>query len=441
LWPAFLNRFPLLYPDSLSYLADGRPVARALFLHEFSVYYGMRSLIYSLGIFPFHWDVTFWPVAGLQALLAAYVIWLVVRSIVTRKILLCYLALCALLSLLTTLSWYAVLILPDVLGPLSYLCMYLIVFAHETLSRAERAAVIVIIWWALASHASHMAVAAGLCAFLILLAVLRCRFMEWRWRALGLTVLIILFAAAAQVGLNKYLTGKPSLSGDWPPVLTARILSDGPGRRYLQSHCPEPRFVICENVDHLPENTDEFLWSDTGIWQQASEEKQARLQREEMPFVLAAVRAYPSEQLKKSAANFGKQLITLGLDDLGATDYVREEFDQALQDQKPAYERSRQSHDAMPLDFFSYVQKWILIASLIAIAPFTPYIWRRRPVRILGLVVIILSTVIMNALVTGVLSGVEIRYQSRVNWMLPLLAGVLLLDWRERRTLRRSNAE
>jgi hypothetical protein len=53
-WPAFYNGFPLLYPDSMTYLDDGRIVARAIFLHQFSSYYGMRSFFYSLGILPFH---------------------------------------------------------------------------------------------------------------------------------------------------------------------------------------------------------------------------------------------------------------------------------------------------------------------------------------------------------------------------------------------------
>lgn len=425
----------------MTYLADGRPVARALFLHKFSNYYGMRSLIYSLGIFPFHWKITLWPVAALQALLAAYVIWLVVRSIVTRKTLWCYLILCASLSLLTTLSWFAALILPDILGPILYLCIYLIVFARETLSRFERAAVLVMIWWAVASHGSHLLVAAGLCALLILLSVLHCKFMQQRWLAVGAVILVILFSVAAQVGLNGYLTGKPALDADWPPIVMARIIEDGPGRQYLQTHCPQANFAICEDVQHLPLNTDDFLWSDTGIWQSASAEKQVRLQREEMRFVLATLRAYPGEQLKKSAANFGNQLITLGMDDFTAADWVLEGFDRAIPPEKSHYEHSRQFNNSLPLDFFSSVQNWTVIASLAAIAAFIPYVWRRRPARILGLSIIIVSTIIMNAFVTGILSAVEPRYQSRVIWLLPLLAALLILDWRGRGSLHRTNAE
>ena len=55
-------------------------MARAVFLHRFSTDYGGR-FIYCLGILPPHWNTTPWPIVGLNALLTAYVIWLVVRSI------------------------------------------------------------------------------------------------------------------------------------------------------------------------------------------------------------------------------------------------------------------------------------------------------------------------------------------------------------------------
>src|SRR5260370_32684826 len=79
MWPALYNRFPFFYPDSTSYVASGSPVARALFLHQLSDYYGMRSLIYSLGILPLHWNITAWPGVILNALPPAYFLLLVLR--------------------------------------------------------------------------------------------------------------------------------------------------------------------------------------------------------------------------------------------------------------------------------------------------------------------------------------------------------------------------
>jgi hypothetical protein len=41
--------------------------------------------------------------------------------------------------------------------------------------------------------------------------------------------------------------------------------------------------------------------------------------------------------------------------------------------------------------------------------------------------------VVLNAFLTGVLSIVDERYQCRVIWLIPLLAGVFVLDWLEHR--------
>ena len=41
----------------------------------------------------------------------------------------------------------------------------------------------------------------------------------------------------------------------------------------------------------------------------------------------------------------------------------------------------------------------------------------------------IFAAIIANAVVTGTLSMVEDRFQSRVIWLIPFLAGILILDW------------
>src|ERR1035437_8563149 len=169
-WPAFFNGFPLLYPDSMTYLGDGPTVARAVFLRQFSEYYGVRSFIYSLGILPFHWNITAWPIVALQCLLVAWVVWLVVRSISPRHAVKHYLILVLVLSLLTSVSWYSAFIMPDILGPVLYLCIYLLVFARQTLSRAERLTLYAIAWWGVTAHATHLLLAAGLCVLLVLFA-------------------------------------------------------------------------------------------------------------------------------------------------------------------------------------------------------------------------------------------------------------------------------
>jgi len=429
-WPALYNRFPLLYPDSMTYIEDGPRVARAVFLHQLSDYYGMRSFFYSLGILPFDWDVTLWPVVALQSVLTAYILWLVARSLFPRPFWR-YLVLCVLLSFLTSVSWFASLIMPDILGPVLYLCIYLLVFAADTLSLRERLVVMLIAWWAITSHATHLCLAVGTCLFLAALVLLRQQSRPL-WRGVGQLALVIFLAAAAQIALHAYLYGEPSLNGDRPPFLMARVIADGPGRWYLQQHCGQPNvtFVLCDYVQKLSVDSDDFIWGPNGVWQSVPIETRERLQKEEIPFVLATLRAYPSAQLSKSAHNFWQQLTTFSFEP-DASDWTLKEFDTVLPNQRAAYLRSRQSQNDLAFDLQTPIQNWTVIVSLAVIAAFALRQFRRPPPRLMSLAAVIIPMVLANAFVTGALSTVEDRYQSRVVWLVPFLALILLLDWRK----------
>ncbi len=429
-WPAWYNGFALLYPDSMSYLQDGARAARAFFLGQVSYTYG-RSPLYSLVILPLHRTVTPWPVVALNALLTAYVLWLVVRSLVARRTLLAYASLVGVLSLVTGLAWFASQVMPDILGPLAYLCIYLMVFAWDSLARAERVAVPLIAWWAIASHASHLLLAAGLCAFLALF--LRLRHLPARpWlAAVGRVAAVVGLAVAAELASNTFLYGKPSLNGRRPPFLLARVIADGPGRRYLERHCGAGRWTICDHLHELPDNVASFLWTPGGIWSSASNAEQDRLREDEAPVVLGTVRAYPGRELRVSAAHFWAQLHTFGLSDYAENRWVLRQFDTVLPGARASYLRSRQARDALPEELFASIQDWAVVASLVVIlvgfwTRGRRHRWSRR---LVGLAAVVAFVVVANAAVTGVLSNVEDRYQARVIWLVPLLAGIVASTW------------
>ena len=377
LWPAILNGYPLLYPDSMSYLGDGRPLARILFLHAPKGYVAMRSEFYSLGIFPFHWNVTAWPIIMLQALLTLYILWLAVRSLTARSLnarspnsrrtALQFFTLTALVSLTTSLAWYVCFVMPDVLGPVVYLVIYLLVFARETLTTRERIAVGVIAAWGMASHSTHLMLAAGLCVLLALLLVLRWPPLRARGRAIGGVAAIVLVVVGAQMALHGYLYGKASLFGNRMPYTMARFIADGPGRWYLQQHCGELDWAICDRVGDLPDNDDDFLWTDGGVWQGASPAKQQQMLKEEWPLVLATVRAYPGAQLRVSLANFGTELTNFGLWDFTPNPWMESELNKVLPGALPRYLRTRQAQSRLPTEFFTTVQQWVVLASALAI--------------------------------------------------------------------------
>ncbi len=434
LWPAVYNGFPLLMADSMTYLADGLPVARAVFLHQSSPYYGMRSLLYSLSIFPFHLNVNPWPVIVLQSLATAWVLWLVTRTFSSRHTMRRYLALAALLSLFSSIAWFACFLMPDILGPLAYLAIFLLFFARESLSRVERTGLGLVACWGITAHSTHLLLAVALFVLLGLCALLERRTFRSGVPALCEVGAALTLAVVAQVALYAYLDGKPSLNGRRPPFLTARVIADGPGRWYLDAHCATERWAACGHIANLNGDADSFLWGDDAPYETASDDERAQYEAQDLPFFLATIRAYPREQLQRSATNFSGQLLAFGLYDFDSSDWTLGQFNETIPATRASYLRSREAHDALPLDQLTDIQFWTIILSLTIIAGLTVLRWRRQPRRLWGLALVVFSMVTLNALLTGVLSIVDERYQCRVIWLIPLLAGVSVLDWLEHRT-------
>jgi len=256
-------------------------------------------------------------------------------------------------------------------------------------------------------------------------------------RVLGSTAevaAIVLVASLAQLALNGFLYGKPSLNGERPAYLTARIIADGPGRRYLQANCNHLHWVVCGHLDRLPDDPDDFLWAPDGIWQTDTDAENQQLVREEMPFVLATVRAYPRQQLARSSRNFWQQLNQFGLYDLNPIGWVADEFGSVMPAAQSGYIRGRQAHEAVPLELFSDIQYWVVLlclatVSLGMIAGFIPRVFGRRPARLLELGAMVLVMLVANALLTGVLSMPDDRYEARVIWLLPMVAGLMGMSW------------
>jgi hypothetical protein len=431
-WPAFYNRYPLLYPDSISYVGDGSNVARALFHQEFTDYYGFRSLIYSLGILPLHWHVTPWPIVAVNALLTSYVLWLLVRSLFSERRLFHFLAIVLVLSLFTGLGWLVGWIMPDIFGPLLYLSVFVLVFATETLSVGERVAMALIAWWGIVSHATHLMLTLGLYPLLIVVLVLQGCSLRQSLRAVRLVAAILLVAVVAQVALNAYLDQGATLNGNRPPYLLARVIADGPGRWYLQKHCGNSALASCGQLKNASDDAEEFLWGEQG-WVNASPEEQKDLRREELTVVLGALREYPREELRISAAHFWEQLLSYGVYSYDANAWIQESIDGSLPGQAGKYLRSRQAQGKLDVEFFSSVQDCAVIVSLILIGLWAIFGRRLRSRRLAGLSVVVTYVVLVNAAVTGNISNVEDRYQARVIWLMPLLALVFLLSWLDRR--------
>jgi hypothetical protein len=293
-----------------------------------------------------------------------------------------------------------------------------------------------LVWWAVTSHATHLLLVAALCVLLVVYAAVERREFSSRMSAVGEVAALIVLAVAAQLGLHAYLYGKATLNGEPRPYLMARIIADGPGKMYLEKNCDHLQWAICGHLKELSRDTDLFLWDSGGVYEGSSDQEKALIAKEEIPLVLATLRTYPREQFLKSAANFRDQLIAFGAYGFDPCAYIVEQFDHVIPASRASYVKSRQARNSLGLglDLVSEIQFWVILASLAVMGGMIPLLWKRHSRGLAGLGLIVVSMVVLNALVTGVLSVVDDRYGCRVIWLLPLMAGLMVLDWLEQRT-------
>ncbi len=456
-WPALLNGYPVLFSDTGGLLDMG--LAGDMGWDKPWVY-GPFLAVTSLGL-------SLWGSVAAQGLLLSHLLWLS-QAVVARPRPGRHVALCAVLALGTAAPWFASLLLPDSFTPLVVLCLFMLAFGPGRVGRGALAWAGVVGTVAIASHLSHLIVAAALVAVAGLL--------RWRlpWRPalpLGAALLFLL-------GSNLVGNGVLAVSPYGSVFMLARLVGDGPGRAYVDAACPAAGWRICAWSGRLSSDSDEFLWNPNGpVW--ADGFGPIRYAPEAAKLVPAIIAAYPGGVLLAAAANtlrqaglvrVGDALVALHLDvallpRLELYFPVREAV---------AYRASLQAADRLggvaapfaPLHvvvllagvagslwivgrgFFSLWEgvgvgaSWLRSGGLgtppahspasdgAALArPLTLTLSRRErgkePACLRGLAVLALIGVLANAAATGALSGPHDRYQARIAWLVvlpPLLA-------------------
>jgi len=285
---------------------------------------------------------------------------------------------------------------------------------------------------AAAVHLSHIPLALGL----LLLVMLLRRQMRPVLRCAAPLLAALLFI----LGTNWLTLGRVTLSPHGSVFLLARLQEDGSAVRLLRERCPDSGWYLCDFLDALPMDTDRFLWSaDSPPNRDAAGQPRAegniRLAPEAAAVVGATLRAYPFEVLRDGLANGAEQLFRTRLRDTFSSSDLHGFAAVALDEGFPpreqrAFRASGQMRGwlaELPLGWVH--QPVLLMAALVILGAW----WRmarspasERDSKRLGLVLFVLAGVTGNAFATGPLSKPHDRYQSRIAWLLPLGAILVL---------------
>ena len=409
LWPALLNRYPLVFSDTGAFLAQT--------VEWWPIW--DKPFIYGPLLHAFHWQATLWLPTLAQGLALSWLLWLAQRATagVTPAR---HLLLCAGLAAATAAPWFAALLMPDWLAPALVLALFLLGFAEDALSRAERAALSLLALLACAAHLSHLLVAASL--VLLALALRR------DWPPALRCALPLLGALGLLVATNAAVHRRAAVSPYGAVFALARLVADGPAARTIAARCPEAGWHACRWAGRLPQDSDEFLWSAEGpVW--APRQDGARpggpisFAPEAAAILAEPLRREPLGVLRAAAGNGLRQLAmarvgdTLGPQHLDGSvaDELRLGF---LAGEQARFAASLQKRGLLPGVAAPFLA--LHPAALLLGAAGTLLAWWRG--RQLGLVLCVLVGVSVNAAATGALSGPHDRYGARIAWLLPLAA-------------------
>jgi hypothetical protein len=457
--PTIYNGYPFFFYDTHAYYTGGqksldfliRQACHAGFgcsgsLHAESVDSGVsessgaaaeptsQSGTISTGRSPFYGVIlyladklgTVWLMVAVQALVASWLLYLCCWCLVPDHCPVVFLCALVLVTALTSLPFFVGYLMPDVFAGLCILAMALMLVLYDRFTPVERTMLWMLVLCSMLFHRSHV-LAGGMLLGLVVLYVFifATKHLQRAAPALLASGAAVVIGAVGFVMVDSAVSRITGLVATPPPFLLARVIEDGPGTSYLRQACAEKRYAVCRFVHRMPIDSGTFLWSkepEEGVWYVVSPEERAQMAHEQYAIVFRSFLHAPLMQIAAIAGNFWHQLANFGVSDFEVKndlkDFIGNSFGGSIADR---FRESRAARNEIDLGALSALHAFVAFTSFLLLA----IRFRTLKVDTKAVFAVILTSIILNALVTGSLSAAVDRYQARVIWLLPFLAAVV----------------
>ncbi len=401
IWPALANGYPLLFTDTGSFLEQ---LLRPFMIWDKPWIYGPVLVVVSL-------KLTLWLPALAQGVTVSWVLWRVQRVFRSPSAA-WHLGLCVVLVAGSAAPWFASLLMPDILAPLTVLTLFVLAFDRDENWRRPMTALAT---FAIAAHLSHLVIASACVAVVLAL----------RPRAFVRASAPLAAAVALLMATNLVGHGRLAVSPYGAVFGLARLVADGPARDYLEMNCPEAGYALCDWVGRLPADTETFLWSPSGpVWTFPG--GPIALAPEASRIVTATILSRPWSVAGAALDNAYAQLGMVRLDKVLGGGGLDETVGVQLQAHYPVAEESRFKASEQRRDGLRALstpcqsaQPALLVLGGITTALLMARSGRRDRV-LFALIALIAAGILSNAFATGGLSGPTDRYQARIAWLVLL---------------------
>lgn len=428
--PALYNKYPLVYPDSGTYIVT---LSNLIPPVDRTVGYGLFMRIVT-------WKSTLWTVVFSQGLIIGLLLFETLKIIIRKERLYAlHFSIVVLLVLFSSVGWFAGQIMPDIFAPALILTLF-IILAKEKITLAGWVLLLAGGFFFCISHFSHILLSGLLIAVSIFYAFIFKDLFPQRKKLFLRSAMIglVLLASTLFLAFNHLSHGYGfRLNRSSNVFITARLSETGILKKYLDEKCAEKQYSLCACKDSLPGSVSAFLWNETsplyrlsGGWAAADAEYSGITKdvfstpRFMAPFLWQGG-CGTVVQLFRTGAGEGLQPYRMNTGPWYAMrDHMPAEFNQ--------YTSSQQYYGLLDFKMFNTASAIAIMVSLIAL--FYMLYKKAASAKFRFFVYLIVTAIFFNAAITSCLANVADRMNARVIWLVTFagLAALytLVIGWR-----------
>jgi len=407
--PAFINGFPIVYSDTSTYIVSGfewetpfdRPITYGLFLW-----------LTSLG------GISLWLTVFAQCLILAWCVRLLNHRFLgkSRRTDVIVFLEAVVLSLLTSSSWVASQLMPDVFTPIMLLSAILIITNHGGYSLGHSLFLYFIFFLSASMHMGHLSFNV---AFLVAILIIRKIKVVGLKDTIQLRPVILLMALSVATIFTMGSAFAKSRNG----FFMGALVEHGIAKEYLDRHCNQHQYKMCAYKDSLPEYAWEFLWEKNspfykmGAWTET---------REEFGEIIHGTLTSPEFiglHVKESLKATAQQIVKFKIGDGNGAFLQGTQLHERIALYFP-HELSKYEHSSQNRQQLSYtnIANEVLAVVVILAVILLGWLAIKRISGFNNILILILLGILVNAWVCGTFANAIDRLGTKVIWLIPLMA-------------------
>ena len=334
----------------------------------------------------------------------------------------------------SALPFYVAYAMPDVFAAVLLLVVATFTAFAPTMRKWEVFLGLALASLAVLSHPSHILMTIVLVPISAVISGLLHRRKAWVAPLLILVLVAVAFSERVTFKIAVEETTESKVV--YFPILTARLIADGPGLKYLEDNCPNAGIATCALFEALQKSDDPMRLTAShiifasdpalGSYRLMTEEDQRRVGEEQIKYFFNVLRSKPVPLILAFGKNTLEQALTFKIDMTIPSEAIIARVLSNPRLPPDTYSRGSLKRTQTWVRWVNYSHAVIYATALVVIF-FLLIRSEGLPRHLRVLALMMLLGILVNALVCGGLSQPADRYGARVIWLLPLLATMMVL--------------